>query len=213
MNSLEEKISALILAGGRSSRMGQDKAWLELGGMPLVEHAARRVMPLVDELLFSTNQAEPFEPLLRRLPIRAQLVGDEIPGAGPLAGIAGGLGAASFDLVLVLAVDMPFAQPELLSHMAVLAADYQAVVPKIPNAISGEVIAEPLHAFYRRSCLASISAHLQAGDRRVVSFLADVRTCWIPPEEVAHFDPNFISFRNLNTPEDWHLATIYFAAR
>jgi molybdopterin-guanine dinucleotide biosynthesis protein A len=213
MNGLEEKISALILAGGRSSRMGQDKAWLELRGMPLIEHTARRVMSLVDEFLFSTNQTEHLEPLLRKLPIATQVVSDETPNAGPLAGIAAGLGAARFDLVLVLAVDMPFAQLDLLAHMATLAADYQAVVPKIPNAISGEALPEPLHAFYRRSCLAPISTHLKAGHYRVVSFLPDVRTRWIPPEEVARFDPDFASFRNLNTPEDWHLASIYYATQ
>jgi molybdopterin-guanine dinucleotide biosynthesis protein A len=212
MNGPEEGISALILAGGRSTRMGQDKAWLQFGGVPLVEHTARRVSPLVDELIFSTDQPIPFEPLLRRLPLPVQVVSDETPGAGPLAGIAAGLGAATFDLVLVLAVDMPFVQLRLLSHMATLAVDYEAVVPGMRHSTSDELVAEPLHAFYRRSCLAPISAHLQAGHRRVVSFLPDVRTCWISAAEIARFDPDFMSFHNLNTPADWDLATRWLAA-
>jgi molybdopterin-guanine dinucleotide biosynthesis protein A len=206
-----EKVTALILAGGFSRRMGCDKAWLELGGVPLVERVSRRVLPLADELLFSTNNPDRFESLLGGLPIAARLVADQAPGSGPLAGIASGLRAARHDLVLVLAADMPFVQVELLSQMAVLAADYQAVVPKTIDPHSGELAAEPLHAFYRRSCIAPITAHLQAGQRRIVSFLDDVRTRWVLPEEIAAFDPDFLSFRNLNTPEDWDLAVSYFA--
>jgi molybdenum cofactor guanylyltransferase len=210
VNSLREEITALILAGGRSSRMGQDKVWLDLTGMPLVEHTAHRVLPLVDEIVFSTNQPERFELLMRRLPIPGHAVRDQFPGAGPLAGIAAGLGAASFDLVLAIAVDMPFLQLGLLSHMATLAADYEAVVPRLSGPATDELLAEPLHAFYRRSCLAAVSEHLRAGHRRVVSFLNDVRTRWVSPEEVSRFDPDFISFRNLNTPEEWDFAITYF---
>jgi len=193
--------------------MGQDKAWLELGGMPLVERTARRVLPLVDELIVSTNQPDRFESLLHRLPVAAQLVTDQTPGVGPLGGIASGLSIASHDLVLVLAMDMPFVQTGLLSYMAALAADFQAVVPKIPNARLGQLVTEPLLAFYRRSCLASITAHLKAGDRRVVSFLSEVRTRWVLPEEIARFDPDFISFHNLNTPADWETAAVQFKPR
>jgi molybdopterin-guanine dinucleotide biosynthesis protein A len=201
-----ENLSALILTGGLGRRMGQDKAWLKLGDLPLVEHLTRRILPLADELIFSTNKPDRFEPFLQRLPVPAQLVADQTPGIGPLAGISSGLSRASHDLVLVLAVDMPFVQVGLLSYMAKLAADFQAVVPEILDSYSGQLTAEPLHAFYRRSCLAAITAHLEAGQRRVVSFLTDVRTRWVLPEEVARFDPSFISFHNLNTPTDWEIA-------
>jgi len=210
VESIGENLSALILAGGFSRRMGQDKAWLELGGKPLVEHLTHHILPLADELIISTNSPDRFEPLLRSLPIPAQLVADQTQGIGPLAGIASGLSRASHDLVLVLAVDLPYVQVGLLSHMAGLAVDFQAVVPQILDPRCGEAVAEPLHAFYRRSCLAAITAHLEAGDRRVVSFLSDVRTRWVLPEEVARFDPGFISFRNLNTPTDWEIAVRHF---
>jgi molybdopterin-guanine dinucleotide biosynthesis protein A len=190
--------------------MGQDKAWLELGGLPLVEHLTRRILLLADELIISTNSADRFEPLLLSLPIPGQLVADQTPGIGPLAGIASGLSRASHDLVLVLAVDLPYVQVGLLHHMAGLATEFQAVVPQILDPRCGEMAAEPLHAFYRRSCLAAITAHLEAGDRRVVSFLSDVRTRWVLPEEVARFDPDFISFQNLNTPTDWEIAVRHF---
>ena len=211
VNRPGEKLSALILAGGLSKRMGSDKAWLDLGGLPLIEHVSRRVLPLADELIFSTNTPDRYGPLLRRLSLPAHLVTDETPGTGPLAGIASGLRIARHDLVLVLAVDMPFVQVELLSYLAELAADYQAVVPETLDPQSGELAAEPLHAFYRRSCLATITAHLQAGHRQIVSFLSDVRTRWVLPDEIARFDPDLLSFRNLNTPADWDLAVSHFA--
>ena len=210
MDNLGEKLSVLILAGGPSRRMGQDKAWLDFGGVALVEHVVRRVLPLADELIFSTNQPDRFAPLRRRWPVPTHLVADQTTGIGPLAGIASGLGIAGHDLVLVLAVDMPCVQPALLAHMASLAADYQAVVPKVPGSRSRELAAEPLHAFYRRGCLAAITAHLKAGHRRVISFLPDVRTRWVFPEEIAQFDPHFTSFRNLNTTEEWERATSHF---
>jgi len=201
-----EKLSVLILAGGSSRRMGQDKAWLDFGGVPLVEHVVRRVLPLADELIFSTNELDRFAPLQRRWPVPTYLVADQTVGSGPLAGMASGLNIAGHDLVLVLAVDMPCVKVALLSHMASLAANYQAVVPQVPDSHSGEPVAEPLHALYRRSCLPAIAAHLKAGHRRVISFVPDVRTRWVLPEEIAQFDPHFTSFRNLNTPEDWEIA-------
>jgi molybdenum cofactor guanylyltransferase len=206
VDTQREKVSALILAGGLSRRMGRDKAWLTLDGVPLVEHVARRVLPLADELLLSTNSPDRFPPLLRRLPPPAQLVWDENPGLGPLGGIFAGLSAASHDLVLVLAVDMPFVHIGLLHYMARLAGDYQAVVPRVPTEDPTTSLPEPLCAFYRRSCLATIAAHLATGQHQVVSFLPAVRTRWVPPEEIARFDPLFASFRNLNTPEDWEAA-------
>lgn len=213
VDGLGEKLSALILAGGLSRRMGRDKAWLDFGGLPLVEHVSRRVLPLADELIFSTNTPDRYERLLHRLPIPAHVVADRTLGAGPLVGIASGLSMARHDLVLVLAVDMPFVHLRLLTYMAVLAVDYQAVVPQTLDPQTGRLAAEPLHAFYRRSCLAPIEAHLQAGHRRSVSFLSDVRTRWILPEEIAQFDPDLLSFRNLNTPADWDLAVSHSAHR
>lgn len=190
--------------------MGQDKAWLDFGGMPLVEHVVRRVLPLADELIFSTNDPDRFAPLRRRWPVPTHIVADQTMGIGPLAGIASGLSIAGHDLVLVLAVDMPCVQVALLSHMASLAADYQAVVPQVPDSLSREPVAEPLHALYRPSCLPAITAHLKAGHRRVISFLPDVRTRWVLPEEMVPLDPDFTSFRNLNTPEDWDMVTSHF---
>ncbi|OIO90626.1 MAG: hypothetical protein AUK03_12625 [Anaerolineae bacterium CG2_30_64_16] len=183
--------------------MGRDKTWLIFEGQPLVLHLARHVLPIVQELIISTNTPEDFGTLLETLPIPVRLVPDQFPGAGPVAGLHAGLDAAAHDLVLLLAVDMPLVNPDLLGYLASLAPGFDAVVPQVPHPQTRVPVPEPLHACYRRSCLPAISAHLAAGHRRMVSFLPDVKTRFVPPEEIASLDPDFLSFLNVNTPEEW----------
>jgi molybdopterin-guanine dinucleotide biosynthesis protein A len=207
-----ENLSVLILAGGRSRRMGQDKAWLRLDGAALVERVARRVLPVAEEVLFSANAAEPFAQLTSSLPVPAAVVADLFPGAGPLAGIHAGLRAARGDLLLALAVDLPFVNLALVRHIVGLAQGWDAVVPQMPHPTTGELVWEPLHALYRRSCLPAITARLAAGERRTVSFLSDVRTRPLTLAEITPFDPELRSFFNVNTADDWHDAQRLAAA-
>jgi molybdopterin-guanine dinucleotide biosynthesis protein A len=197
-----EPVTVLILAGGRSRRMGRDKLWLELNGQPLVAHVVERVRLLADEIIFSTGQQDRFAELSQHLGLPTQIVSDDLPGAGPLAGLAAGLSAARNELVLALAADMPFVSLPLLAYMRALAAGYDAVLPLLPDA-AGELRREPLHAFYRRTCLDAIGRRLAAGTYQVVSFLPDVRVRDVSLAEVRQFDPDRLSFFNVNTPEDW----------
>jgi len=196
-------VTALILAGGRSRRMGQDKVWMELAGMPLVERVVRRILPVATEVLFSANGVAQFEELAGNLPVPARVVADLYPHAGPLAGLHAGLSAARNDLLLALAGDMPFVNQALIETMIGLAAGYDAVLPEVPSRRTGEVFREPLHALYRRSCLPAIDAKLAHGERQVVSFLPDVRVRLVSPEEILRLDPDFRSFFNINSPDDW----------
>lgn len=204
--AMSERLSVLILAGGRSRRMGQDKVWMALDGMPLVERVARRVLPLAGELLFAANADERFEALARSLAAPARVVADLYPGAGPLAGLHAGLSAANHDLVAAVAADMPFVDLALVQHMIDLAAGFDVVAPEIPSSRTGEVAREPLHALYRRTCLPAISARLAAGQRQMISFWGDVRVRIISADEVRRIDPELRSFFNVNTPEDWQAA-------
>jgi molybdopterin-guanine dinucleotide biosynthesis protein A len=233
-------LSVLILAGGASSRMGTDKAWLPAGGEPLVERLARRVLPLAGEILFSANQPERYRALSASLPIPAQVITDIYSGAGPLAGLQAGLTAARHDLVLMLATDMPLVNLTLVAYLVGLAEGVDVVMPWVarrrhhearrrqaatrrpggegedeegrgrgPSAAEARsegLEREPLHALYRRSCLPAIEARLAAGQRRVISFLPDVRVRDVFPPEISPMDPNFLSFLNVNTPEEWEQA-------
>jgi molybdopterin-guanine dinucleotide biosynthesis protein A len=189
--------------------MGQDKIWLTFEGAPLVERAVERVLPLAGELLFSTNAPERFEVLMAALRERgmpAQVVPDLYPGAGPLAGLHAGLNAARHDLLLALAADMPFVNAALIEQMIGLAPGCDVVLPEVPSRRTGEVFREPLHALYRRSCLPAVGARLAAGERQMISFLADVCVRIVSTDEVRRFDPDLRSFFNVNTPEDWQEA-------
>jgi molybdopterin-guanine dinucleotide biosynthesis protein A len=205
MITRRQPLSLLILAGGKSTRMGQDKAWLMLDGRPLVMRVIDRVLPLVDEVIVSTNLPDPFDAWLPNLTLPACAVADCYRDAGPLAGLHAGLLAARCDLVLALATDMPFVNPALVSYLAQLAtdADIDAIVPRIPSPETGQIGLEPLHAIYRKTCLPAIEGCLKAEQRRVVSFLDRVRVRVVSPDEIHPHDPHFRSFANVNTPKDW----------
>lgn len=205
---MPEPLSVIVLAGGKASRMGLDKPFLGYQGQLLVLRLARRLLPIAAELIFSANDVDQYGGLAWALrgtvPVCA--VADNYPTAGPLAGLEAGLSAARYDLALLLAVDMPFVSLPLLEYMRGLAADYDVVIPRVPDPETGEVSHEPLHAFYRRSCLPAIERQLAAGRRRVISFLSEVRVREVLPEEAARFDPDGLSYFNINTPGDWERA-------
>jgi molybdopterin-guanine dinucleotide biosynthesis protein A len=193
-------VSVAIQAGGQSERMGRDKALVPLAGRPLIAHVLERAAPLGDEVLVTTNSPDDYAFLGLRL------VADERPGAGALAGLQTALRAALHEVVLVLACDLPFVCVPLLEHMLRLAPQADAVVPRW----RGEL--EPLHAVYRRACLPAIELALAEGRRRMISFLPGVRTTIIEEDQVAAFDPQGLTFFNINTPDDLQTAEHILAA-
>lgn len=203
---VNESVSVLILAGGRSQRMGQDKVWMELDGVSLIQRVVMRVAPIAREMLFSTNTPGRFAALINALSVPARIVTDRFPGIGPLAGLHAGLTEACSDWVLVLAGDMPFVSLGLIRYMLSMAADNDAVVPKTISSVSGLPEWEPLHGLYRKSCLPFIEARIANGERPAYCFLPDVQTRCVLPTEIVLLDPEFRSFFNVNTPQDWSQA-------
>jgi molybdopterin-guanine dinucleotide biosynthesis protein A len=184
----------VILAGGKSRRMGHDKSHLILGGETLVARAVRTLRALSDDVVVVANTLEP------RGNLAARLTGDVIAGGGVLSGVHAGLASARHEFALVVACDMPFLNLALLRHMASLAPGHEAVVPHW----RGEF--EPLHAIYSRQCVTVIEAILRRGGRRVIDIYAAIRVRYVEPEEIARFDPGGLSFFNINSPEDWERA-------
>jgi len=183
--------------------MGQDKAWLDLAGAPLVEHVARRLLPLAADIVFSANNPGDFEQLVAQLPVPARVAVDEYPGAGPLAGLHAGLRAAKKDLVLAVATDMPFIDRRLVESMVEACQTADAAIPLVTVPGFDAPQPEPLHALYRKSCLPAIEAALHAGRRRATSFLQDVTVCYLSEDVLREVDPELKSFRNVNTPQEW----------
>jgi molybdopterin-guanine dinucleotide biosynthesis protein A len=173
--------------------MGQDKALLEMAGRPLIEVVAERLRAVADEIIIAANDIEHY------LPYADRCVTDVFSGVGTLGGLHAGLQAAAHDLALVVGCDMPFLKPAMLGWFAEAAEEVDLVVLK-----KGEWL-EPLHAAYRKSCLPAIEAVIHAGKRRVFSFYDLVHVRYVSPADIAHLDPDLLSFHNINTPEEWLL--------
>jgi len=184
-------ITIAVQAGGKSSRMGEDKALIRLAGIPLIERVLDQIDGLADEILITTNRPETLTHLnLRMAP-------DEVRGAGALHGLKTALGAAQGEVVLVLSCDTPFVSRELLEHLLNRAHEADVIVPKHGDKY------EPLQAVYNRErCLPAVEAALDSGERRMVSFFPKVRVLPIEVPELSELDPSGLSFFNVNTAED-----------
>jgi molybdopterin-guanine dinucleotide biosynthesis protein A len=177
----------VVLAGGRSARMGRDKTRLPVGGVPLIERVLRVVRPLFAEVWVAGGAAGRFADLAG---VREAV--DPIPDGGPLAGIRAGLAACAAPWAFVVAADMPDLDPALIRRVARLATgDVRLVLPRRGPHV------EPLHAAYRRDLLGTIDGMLARGERRprLLSELVPVRYADLDERELR-------SLRNVNRPED-----------
>ncbi len=185
--------SGVVLAGGKSERMGRDKSLLEIEGQPLLARTVDALAALSADLVVVTNDPAPYQPLA--LPVR--YVPDEKPGVGALMGVYSGLRAARHERALVVACDMPFLNVRLLRYMLSLVDTYDVVVPRFDGYL------EPLHAIYGKGCLPAMERVLAQGRRQIVAFFDQVRVRYVDEAEIDRFDPHHLSFVNVNTAEDW----------
>jgi len=189
------RITGVIQAGGRSTRMGgRPKALMELGGRRIIDRVAEVVRDVADDVLIVTNTPELYASL--DLP----MVPDAFPDHGSLGGIYSGLRAAAGDAAFTVACDMPFLMTEVARLVTGRAGEADVVVPRV-----GEQF-ETLHACYAKSCLGPIEARLRAGRLKIVGFYDEVRVLTIAADEVARFRAPEIVFMNVNTPEELEAA-------
>ncbi len=183
------------MAGGKSRRMGRDKAWLDVGdGRPIVQRVIDVLSEVADEVFLVANDER-----YRALGLR--VVPDRFPDGGVLGGIATAIGAATHDRVLVAACDMPFLRADVFRLLVASSDGADAVVPLV----AGEH--EPLHALYTKACLAPIERALASGKMRAISFFGGVRVRTLEELELRAADPELRSFTNVNTPEELAAAT------
>lgn len=185
-------VTALILAGGASKRMGTDKAFVEVEGVPLIRRVYEAVEPLFAEVLVSAGRETP-----GRGPFPGRVLYDETPGLGPLGGLLSGLKAASTPWVFMVACDMPYLDPRVIARiMSERAEGLLAVVPESPGG------PESCHALYARAALPLIEAALAEGERAPHRLFGRLKARLIPKAEIAAIDPAFRSLANLNTRDD-----------
>jgi molybdopterin-guanine dinucleotide biosynthesis protein A len=192
-------ISAFILAGGKSSRMGTDKALLDWAGRPLLTHmvelaksVTREVKIVGDSVKFATFAA---------------VVEDIFPGCGPLSGIHAALMNSDSELNLILGVDLPFLDSGLLNYVASQAAESGAIVT-VPIARG---YYEPLCAVYRKEFSLAAEKALQTGKFKIDALFQQVSLRVVDEKELQGAGHSINAFRNLNTPEQWEQAKREFS--
>lgn len=195
----------IVLAGGRSSRMGTAKASLAWDGTTLLHRVVEAVGGAVDRVLVVRSLGQP----LPALPHRVSVIDDDHPDRGPLQGMLAGLRAVeeADAVAFVCATDMPLLQPAFVARvLACLPPDTDAAVPRI------EAACHPLAAAYRVCLAPEIASMLEAGDRRLMGLLERSRVEWLDARrllddpKLASADPRLDSLLNLNTPSDYAAA-------
>jgi molybdopterin-guanine dinucleotide biosynthesis protein A len=192
-------LSGVVLAGGKSRRLGYDKRRLRLWGEEgptLLEHSVQIIDQLCAETIVVLNDADAWPELT------ARVVSDRWPGTGPLGGIISALAAMRHEYALCVAADMPLLNLDLLTAFCAELRDYEALVPQQYDATTGKLYPEPLHAIYARQCYTPFVAQLEAGNIAVHQALNTVTTRYLSPFFCAQFDAAGESFLNINTAHD-----------
>jgi molybdenum cofactor guanylyltransferase len=179
-----------VLAGGKSLRYGRNKALEMFAGKSLIEHAVGSLSGFCDPILVVANDLTPY------LRVRATLLQDVVRDQGPLGGIYTALLFSPREWVFTKATDMPFLVLGLAKMMVALREGVDAVVPLLGDRV------EPLLAIYSRRCLPSVAATLEQGEKKITSFYRKVRVRELPEREWRKVDPDGLSFKNINTPEN-----------
>ncbi len=187
-------LSCIVLAGGRGVRLGRNKALEKIDHQTLIQRSVSSLLFLNTEIIVVTGPhntdlgLENFSD--------ARMVIDAFPGRGPLVGIYTGLLNSRSDKNLVVACDMPFLNAALLRYMGEVSAGFDAVVPRIGREV------EPLHAIYSKTCLIEAKYLLDEGIYSVTELFKRVRVRYVEADEINRFDPEHLSFFNINHETD-----------
>ena len=187
---LKHDITGVILVGGKSRRMGRDKAFLDVAGKPLFERVLEVFRKSFDRIVLVGDREERFAAY--SLPV----LPDIYPGSS-LGGLYTGLYHAATEHVFVSSCDLPFPNADILRHLCSLKDGFDAVVP------STKYSYEPLFALYAKSCLGPIRELLDSGDFCAYAWYPQVRVRYVPYEELAHLDRDGRAFMNVNTPDEF----------
>lgn len=182
--------SGIILAGGRSSRMGRDKTLIMYKNETLIARTVNELRGVTDDIVIASNDTAKYNLAgVREVP-------DACPGMGPLGGMFAALTAARYEEAIVVAGDMPFFTGRLAAWLLARKDGYDAVVPRIGGKW------EPLAAVYSRACLGPIGDCLKTGIRKVHMFYPAVRVLAVNEDELSAAGFPAEAFHNLNAPED-----------
>lgn len=186
-------VTVFVLAGGKSARMGADKALLEFSGRSLLQHSLSLAQRVASEVRIVGDPA--------KFSAFGTVLQDVYPDRGPLGGIHAALAVSDTDVNLIFGVDLPFLEARFL-HYLISAAEKSNAVVTVPH-VCGYY--EPLCAVYRKEFGALADAALAASRNKVDALFSNVSLCVVNDEALAQNGFSAAMFRNVNTPEDWKL--------
>jgi molybdenum cofactor guanylyltransferase len=184
------EISGIILAGGKSQRMGEDKAFIKIGEKPIIETIIDLFQKVFKETLIVTNRKDSY------LYLKVGVYEDIFPEQGALGGLYTGLFRSNSFNSFVAACDMPFLNKRVINYVCQQADGYDVVVPRTEDGF------QPLHALYSKRCLGPIETILMEKKTRIVDLYPLVRVRVVDFREFVSVDPEMQSFVNINTPEE-----------
>ena len=193
--------TGFITAGGRSSRMGTDKAWLELGGRAMIEQVIAALAPVTGSVAIIANSAE-YARL--GLPVFA----DEQSGIGPLEAIRTALANSATSQVVLVGCDLPFVTEDLFRLLLNISGDHRAVVP-----VGADGRLEPLCAVYSSEVLPVVTDLIARGERKVSLLFDPICARVVSFDELRHLKGAELFFENVNTPQDYARATARLQGR
>ena len=190
-------MTGVLLAGGKSRRMGRDKRFLELDGRTLLERTLSVLESLFAEVIVVV--AEPDSQLAG---LRHRIVTDLVPNCATLGGLHAGLTSAAHRRIFAAACDMPFLSPALITWMAELDPDADVVMAQLASGL------QPMHAVYSKACLPHLERMLSTGNLKVqdLSQAPGLSVRLVAEHELREADPQFLSFLNINTAADLEFA-------
>jgi molybdenum cofactor guanylyltransferase len=190
--------SALILAGGRGSRLGfREKALIDINGKPLVAFVIETLEKVVDEVIISVRDEAQGE-LLKTIFPNLRYAYDMYENTGPLAGILSGLSICKDEYCFITACDMPFINEKVVNFLFSKCRDYDAAIPR-----QGDGFLEPLHAvYYSRSMMSETKKSLEKSETTILAPISRLHVNYVPFEEINKLDPELTTFMNINTCED-----------
>jgi molybdenum cofactor guanylyltransferase len=190
-------MTSIVLAGGKSSRFGSRKAYGTIDNKNIIEWVIDHLIKISTEIIIVTAREGDFASLATKYrSLRIKVVSDIYPGTGPLGGIYTGLVALADQRAVVVGCDMPLLNITLLDYMVRISSMADIVVPRTVEGM------QPLCAVYSKNCLAAIQSLLERNELKIDELfdLAEVR--YVEEDEIDRFDPEHLSFFNINTQAD-----------
>ncbi len=198
-------LTSVILAGGRSSRMGRDKAFLPFKGKPFLRHILETLAPSSSQVIIVANKDKSlYEPLWQDLDVDVLFLKDKNPYEGPLNGIATAAEYVKSDKVFLATCDTPVIKPEVINFLLKKLNSYESVVPVINEKL------QPLNTVYKKLAITKAQSVFENGSKSLIAWIKKLNATYITEEDLKPYDPELITYNSLNTPEAYQRFVLKF---